>query len=56
MNAMGYWNSGVLEYWVWRMRSVFYMDDTEQKIKIDSHPPLIPNIPFFHHSNVPWVI
>jgi hypothetical protein len=22
-NALGYWNNGMLEYWVWRMRSTF---------------------------------
>jgi len=53
---MGYWNNGILEYWVWRNESYFYMDDTDQKLKSGHHPLLIPNIPIFHHSIIPLVI
>jgi hypothetical protein len=42
---MGYWNNGMLEYWVWR-------DDYNQKLKSEHHPLFIPNIPYplFHYS------
>jgi hypothetical protein len=53
------WGIGIMECWnigFGGRRSVFYMDGTEQKIKTDSHPLLIPNIPFFHHSIIPWVV
>jgi hypothetical protein len=32
------------------------MDGMEPKIKSDYHPLLIPNIPFFQHSIIPWVL
>jgi hypothetical protein len=32
------------------------MDGTELKIKLDHHPLLIPNIPYFHHSIIPRVL
>ena len=51
--AMGYWNIGMLEYWVWRIEIYFYMDDTDQKLKSGHHPLFIPIIPFFHHSIIP---
>jgi len=44
--AMGCWNNGMLEYWVWRNEIGFYMDDTNQKMKSDQQPLVIPNIPF----------
>jgi hypothetical protein len=66
MNAMEYWSNGVLapvkcEKKISRgknigfggMRSAFYMDGPEHKIKTDSHPLLIPNIPLFHHFVIP---
>ena len=56
MNAMGYWNNGMLEYWVWRNEIYYYLDGNIQKIKSDYHPLMIPNIPFFHHSIIPWVM
>jgi hypothetical protein len=66
MNAMGYWNNGMSKIRLWRVRILktrvwrneiyFYLDGTDQKIKSDHHPLLIPNIPFFHHSIIPWVI
>jgi len=33
-----------------------FIDDTDQKLKPGHHPPLIPNISFFHHSIIPLVI
>ena len=53
---MGYWNNGVLEYWVGRNEICFYMDDMDPKIKSDCHPLLIPNIPFFQDFIIPWVL
>jgi len=53
---MGYWNNGMLEYWVWRNEIYFYIDDADQKLKLGHHPLFIPNIPFFHHSIIPLVI
>jgi hypothetical protein len=47
---------GIMEYWVCRNEICFYMGGTDQKIKSGSHPFLIPNIPFFHHSTIPWAI
>ena len=47
---MGYWNIGMLEYWVWRIEIYFYMDDTDQKLKSGHHPLFIPNIPFISPS------
>jgi len=34
---------------------LFFMDGKEQRIKTDSHPLLLPNIPFFPHSIIPLV-
>jgi hypothetical protein len=53
---MEFWNVGILKTHVWRHEIYFYIDGTDQKIKSDHHPLLIPNIPFFHHSIIPWVI
>jgi hypothetical protein len=50
------WNTGMMEYWVWRKEIHFYIDGTDQKIKSDHHPFCNPNIPFFHHSIIPLVI
>jgi hypothetical protein len=47
---MGYWNNGMLEYWVWRNEIYFYIVELDQRLKLDHHPIFIPNIPFFHHS------
>jgi hypothetical protein len=30
--AVGDWDIGMLEYWVWRLEIYFYMDDTDQKL------------------------
>jgi len=46
----------MLECWVGRNEIYFYMDDMDPKIKSDCHPLLIPNIPFFQFSNIPWVL
>jgi hypothetical protein len=32
------------------------MDGMDPKIKSDNHPLLIPNIPFFQYSIIPWVL
>jgi hypothetical protein len=53
---MGYWNIGMLEYWVWRDEIYVDLDDPNSKLKSVHHPLFIPNIPFFHHSIIPWVI
>jgi len=50
---MGYWNIGMLEYWVWRNEIYFHIDGACQKIKSGNHPLFMPNIPFFHHSIIP---
>jgi hypothetical protein len=49
MNAREYWNTGF-----GGIRS-FYMDGKDQKTKSDHRPLLIPNIPFFQYSIIPWV-
>jgi hypothetical protein len=54
MSAMGYWNNGMLEYWGWRNGIYFYIDGPDQKIKSGPDPLLIPIIPSFHHSNIPF--
>jgi hypothetical protein len=51
---MEYWNVGILKIRVWLNEIYFYMEGMDQKIKSDHHPFLIPNIPFFHHSIIPW--
>jgi hypothetical protein len=48
---MGYWNDGILGL---ADEVYFYIDDTDQKLKSGHHPIIIPNIPFFHHSIIPW--
>jgi hypothetical protein len=53
---MGYWNNGMLEYWVWRNEIYFYIVDIDQKLKTGHHPLFIPNIPFFQYSIIPLVI
>jgi len=55
-NAMGCWNNGILEYWVWRNEIYFYVDNTDQNLKSGHHPLSIPNIPIFQHSIIPLVI
>ena len=55
-NAMGCWNNGILEYWVWRNDIYFYMEDTDQELKSGYHPFFIPNIPIFQHSIIPLII
>jgi hypothetical protein len=50
---MGYWNDGILEYWVWRNGIYFYLDGPQQNLKSGQHPLFIPNIPFFQHSIIP---
>jgi hypothetical protein len=35
------------------MRSIFYADGNDQKLKSGPHPLFIPNIPFFHDSIIP---
>jgi len=49
---MEYWNVGILGL---AELDLFHMDGTDKKIKSDYHPLLIPNIPLFQHSIVPWV-
>jgi hypothetical protein len=51
--VMEYWNVGILGL---SELDLFHMDGTDQKIKSDHHPLLIPNIPFFHFSIIPWVL
>jgi hypothetical protein len=53
---MEYWNVGILKTSVWPNKIYFYVDGADQKIKSDHHPLFIPNIPFFHDSNIPWVM
>ena len=52
--AMGYWNNGMLEYWVWRHDFYFYVGDIYQKLirlrRTAFHTQYYPNITFFHHS------
>jgi len=55
LNAMGYWNNGKLEYWVWLNEIYFYLDGPHRKLKSGHHPLFIPNIPLFHHSIFPGV-
>ena len=43
----------MLECWVWQNEIYFYVYDTDQKLKLEYHPLLIPTIPFFHHSTIP---
>jgi len=50
------WKDGMLGYWVWRNEIYFYIDGADQKIKSDHVPLFTPNIPFFHYSNIPWVM
>jgi hypothetical protein len=57
------WNTGMskirlkrLEDMVWRKELSFYANGTYQKVKLDYHPFLIPNIPLFHYSIIPLAI
>ncbi|CAB1079436.1 hypothetical protein D1AOALGA4SA_7149 [Olavius algarvensis Delta 1 endosymbiont] len=43
----------MLECWVYLNGIYFHKDRTDQFIQSDRHPLSIPNIPFFHHSNIP---
>jgi hypothetical protein len=50
--ALGYWNIGMLEYWVWRVEIYLHMDDTSEiKIRLSStfhtHYSIFPP---FHYS------
>ena len=50
------WNAGIMEKWntgFGEMRSIFNIDDTDQKLESENHPPIIPNIPFFQYSIIP---
>jgi hypothetical protein len=44
---LGYWKTGMMEYWVWR-KEIFYIKDGTQLY--------IPILPFFHHSNIPFYL
>jgi hypothetical protein len=49
---------GIMERWnigFGGSRSVFIVLAEIEKIKSDRYPLLIHNIPFFHHSIIPWV-
>jgi len=49
-------NDGVMECWndgFSGIEILFYWGGTDQKLKSDHHPILIPNIPLFHHSIIP---
>jgi hypothetical protein len=51
------WGAGIMEFWkvgFSGLRSNFIMG-CDQKLKLENHPLLIPNIPFFHHSIIPLV-
>jgi hypothetical protein len=50
---MEYWNVGIMDL---AELDLFYVHGKEQKIKSDQHPLLIPNIPFFQYSIIPWVL
>jgi len=50
---MEYWNVGILGF---AELDLFLMQLTEEKIKSDHHPLLVPNIPFFHNSTIPWFL
>jgi len=56
LNAMEFWNKGMLEYWVWRNEVYFKKDGSVQKLKSEYHLLFIPNIPIIHHSIIPMVI
>jgi hypothetical protein len=52
------WGAGIMECWntgFGGMKSMFYIDDIDQKLKSEHHPLFIPNIPFFHLSIIPIV-
>jgi hypothetical protein len=50
---MEYWKVGMLVLSEWDL-FVNYEDGTYQNIKLDHHPLSIPNIPWFHHSIIPF--
>jgi hypothetical protein len=52
---MGYWNNGMLVYWVWWNEIYFYKAGTDQSLKSEQHPVFMPNIPLFYHSSIPMV-
>jgi len=39
--------TGMVEYWVYRIGIYFYQGGTDQNLKSDHHPCLMPNIPLF---------
>jgi len=55
IKCQGYWNNGMLEYWVWRNEIYFNLAGPHRKLKSAHRPLFIPNIPFFHHSLIPLV-
>jgi hypothetical protein len=69
--VMERWNNGMLDYWVRRIKILFYyallntpsacggqihLNSINHKVKLDPHPFFIPNFPFFQHSIIPLVI
>jgi len=56
LDAVEYWNNGILEYWAWRYEICFYMDRNDEIVKSDRKPLLIPNIPFIQYSIIPGII
>jgi len=50
---MEYWNA---ENTRLAELDLFYVNGKDQKIKSEQQPLLIPNIPFFQHSIIPWVL
>jgi len=50
---MEYWNVGIMGL---AELDLFYVAGKNQKIKSAHHPLLIPNIPFFQYSIIPWVL
>jgi hypothetical protein len=50
---MKYWNVGMSAL---AEGDLLYMYVTDKKINSDQHPLFMPNIPFFHHSIIPWAI
>jgi hypothetical protein len=52
---MGYWNNGMLKYWVWRNEIYFYIDDMAQKLNQNI---IRFSYPIFHFSTIPlfhWI-
>jgi hypothetical protein len=53
------WGTGLVEFWndgFGGVRSIFFVDSADQKLKSGPDPVIIPNIPFFHHSIFPLAI